>query len=250
MDTKQENSIERGDLFLLGKHRLLCGDATSLMDVQKLMDGKKAELLLCDPPYNIDYVPENRKAGGRKVMPLGGIMNDHDFDYKKWFAILETGIVKGGMYITNIPKNFCILYNWMRKYFKKEPRMLLWIKGNHVLSRSDYHLSYEIIMYCRTVEGVWNGGRDQKAEWYVKQRNVNEYLAPTQKPIRLCEKAILNNSNEGDIVLDMFAGSGSTLIAAAMNNRISYNLEIDPKYINVIIQRWEQWSKTKAVKIT
>lgn len=242
--------IKRGDIFQLGTHRIMCGDSCSLIDVQKLMNGYAAELLFTDPPYNIDYIPENRRAGGRKVNTLGGIMNDQgQFDHQKWFQILETGIVKGSFYITNIYKNFHHIYPWLTKHCGRECSVLLWIKGNHVLSRTDYHKSYEIIFYNRTNEGVWNGGRDQKAEWYVKQANVNDYRHPTQKPIRLVQKAILNNSNPGDIVLDMFIGSGSTLIACQQNDRVCFGLELDAKYVKVAIERWEDYTGQKAIKL-
>ena len=247
--------FNKGDLFLLGKHRLIYGDALSLIDVQKLMDGKKAEMMFTDPPYNIHYSSEWRAKwratrGDKSKKYFEEIKHDYDFDYQKWFKILETGIVKGSMYITNIYLNFNILDRWMKKYFKKENSIIIWIKNNHTLSRSDYHHLYEIIFYNRLTNGVWNGGRTQKDIWYVKNRYVGNYVHPTQKPLRLVKKAILNNSNEKDIILDMFGGLGSTLIAAEQTNRICYMMELDKQYVETIIKRWEQLTNEKAIKLT
>lgn len=246
--------IKRGDLFQLGKHRLLCGDATSLVDVQKLMDGKVAEMLFCDPPYNIHYSSQWRsdwrnKKDGTNNQVYGEIMHDFDFNYEQWFRIMETGIVKGSFYITNIPKNFTVIYDWLNKYCKRDTTLIIWLKNNHTLSRTDYHHLHELIFFNRKPEGVWNGGRDQKDIWFVKQRNVNTYLHPTQKPLRLVQKAILNSSNPGDIVMDPFGGSGSTLIASEQNERICYSMELDPKYCETIINRWQELTKKGAVKL-
>lgn len=246
--------IKHGDLFALGKHRLLCGDALSLIDVQKLMDGQQAEMMFCDPPYNIHYSSQWRadwraKRGDKTRNVYGEIMHDSDFDYDQWFRVLETGIVKGSIYITNITKNFAIIYGWMTKYFKRDTSLIIWIKNNHTLSRTDYHHLHELIFFNRNSTGVWNGGRDQKDIWYVKQRNVNTYLHPTQKPLRLVQKALLNSSNPGDIILDPFGGSGSTLITAEQNDRICYTMELDPVYCQTIITRWEELTKGKAVKL-
>lgn len=232
----------------------MCGDALSLLDVQKLMDGKQAELMFTDPPYNIHYSSQWRadwraKRGDKTRQVYGEIMHDSDFDYEQWFRILETGIVKGSIYITNIPKNFSAIYDWMNKYFKRETALLIWVKNNHTLSRTDYHHLHELIFFNRHSTAVWNGGRDQKDIWFVKQRNVNTYLSPTQKPLRLVQKAILNSSNPGDIVLDLFSGSGSTLIATEQNERIFYGMELDPVYCETTIKRWEELTKKTRVKI-
>ena len=246
--------IKKGDLFLLGRHRLMCGDALSYSDITKLMNGKVAQMLFTDPPYNVDYTTDWRaeyrlKRGDKQIKSLGGIINDVSFDYNKFLKLLETGIVKGSFYITNIYPNFCKIYNWMRKQFKKEPSVIIWAKNNHTLSRSDYHHLYEIMLYIRSKEGIWNGGRDQKDIWYIKNRPVGQYVHPTQKPLALVKKAIRNNTYEGDIVLDLFGGSGTTLIAAAQLNRTCYMMELDPHYCSVIIQRWENLTGQKAVKL-
>lgn len=248
--------IKRGDIFALGKNRLMCGDALSLIDVQKLMEGKQAELMFTDPPYNIHYSSQWRadwrnKKEGTDNKVYGEIMHDSDFNYEQWFRILETGIVKGSIYITNISKNFTVIYDWMTKHFKRETALLIWVKNNHTLSRTDYHHLYELIFFNRNSQAVWNGGRDQKDIWYVKNRNVTTYLHPTQKPLRLIQKALLNSSNPGDIVLDMFSGSGSgsTLIAAEQNDRIFYGMELDPTYCETTIKRWEELTKKARMKL-
>src|SRR3990167_7626223 len=117
--------IKRGDLFILGKHRLLCGDANSLIDVQNLMNGKTAEMLFCDPPYNIHYSSQWRADARGGSEAYGEIMHDHDFDYQQWFRVLETGIVKGSFYITNLPKNFTIIYDWLNKYCKRDTSIMI-----------------------------------------------------------------------------------------------------------------------------
>lgn len=241
--------INKGDIFLLGNHRLMCGDSLSLIDVQKLLDGKTADMIFTDPPYSVDYVPETRRKGGRKVNRLGGIMGDKDFPLTELLKLINTGIVKGAVYMCCGTGQVGEIFNFAEKLMKKRPTLLIWAKNGYSILNRDYHSAYECVMYYYYPEKKSRGEPNQGDVWYIKRRNTSEYVHPTQKPVRLIQKAILNSSDPGDIVLDLFGGSGSTMIACDNTERRAYLMELDPKYIETIIQRWEAFTGQKAEKI-
>lgn len=245
--------IRRGDLFILGRHRLLCGDGLSLIDIQQVLDGKKADMIFTDPPYGINYIPEERPIGGRarSKKKLGGIKGDKkDFDFSKFLKLLETGICKGAIYICGSTNNYVPIWEWSLKVFKREPVVIVWVKNNYSIGRRDYHRQHEFIFYNYFKEKKFRGPKNQSDVWFVKRRNPSDYLHPTQKPLFLAKKAIENSSDPGDVVLDMFGGSGTTLIAAELTDRACCMIEIDPKYVRKIIKRWETLTGKKAKKVS
>jgi len=241
--------IQKGDVFILGPHRLMCGDSLKWTDVNKLLDNQKADMIFTDPPYSVDYVPETRRKGGRKVNRLGGIMGDKDFPLTELLKLINTGIVKGAVYICCGTGQVGEIFDFAYKVMKKRPTLLIWAKNAYSILNRDYHSAYECVMYFYYEEKKFRGERNQGDVWYIKRRNTSDYVHPTQKPVRLIQKAILNSSDPGDIVLDLFGGSGSTMIACENTDRRCYMMELDKKYCAVIIDRWEAFTGKKAVKL-
>lgn len=242
--------INKGDIFLLGKHRLMCGDSLKWTNVKKLLNDQAADMIFMDPPYAVDYVPEERRKGGRKVNRLGGIIGDKDFEIMKLIKLIDTGIVTGAVYLCCGTKQIGEIYKWALKKFKRRPTLIIWAKNAYAILNRDYHSAYEQMMYFYYDKKKFRGERNQSDVWYIKRRASAKYTHPTQKPVRLIQKAIINSSDPGDIVLDLFGGSGSTLIAAENTNRRCYMMELDPHYIQVIIKRWEAKTNQKIKKIT
>jgi len=201
-----------GEVYQLGRHRLMCGDATKKEDVEKLMDGKKADMVFTDPPYGLGGY------GGRKNMALKG----DDEDVQKFYDCIP---------VLNETYIFGNAYNL--KNLKNEPRdVIVWVKNNFGLG-SGYRGQYELIFY-------WGSYAGSDTDVWKLDKDIN-YQHPTQKPISLAVRAIKNSN--GAVVLDLFGGSGSTLIACEQTNRICYMMEIDPKYCDVIRKRYENYKK-------
>lgn len=241
--------IEKGDLFLLGKHRLMCGDSLNLIDVQKLMDKKVSTMIFTDPPYSVNYVPEERRKGGRKMKELGGILGDINFKISALLDLINTGICDGAVYVCCGSKQVGPIYEWVSKNLKTRARMIIWVKNGYSILPGDYHSGYEQMMYYYFEKKKFRGERNQSDVWFVKRRATGKYVHPTQKPVRLIMTAIQNSSDAGDIVLDLFGGSGSTLIACEKTDRICCMMDLDPKYIERIISRWELLTGKEAVKL-
>ena len=250
-EINRETNVKLGDIYQLGNHRIMCGDSTKDMD--KLLDGKKVDLLLTDPPYGVDYSSKNKflnsiSKGNRIQEP---ILNDAIEDYTEWFGTWLENINfsdYNSFYITISGQKLYELIQALQDKGYKISQHLVWVKNNHVLGRQDYANKHELIVYG------WKGqhkfyGDFQTSVWEVNKPMKND-LHPTMKPIELMTKPIINSSKESMIVLDPFLGSGSTLIACESSNRICYGMELDPYYIDVIIQRWENYTGKKAVKIS
>jgi len=236
-----------GDLYQLGRHRLLCGDATKEEDMKRLLDGAKADLVLTDPPYNVDYGNKNKFLNSfdnakRIEVP---IKNDAIKDYYG-FNLSWLGNVKSHLAEYNAAYIFCAsltLKDFLNAFNDSNyylSGVLVWVKNNIVLGRSDYHYRHELIIYGWFGKHKFYGDKDCSV-WEANKPLKSE-LHPTMKPVELCERAIKNSSLEGGMVLDPFGGSGSTLIASEKNNRICYMMEIEPKYCDVIIKRFSEFA--------
>ena len=244
--------IKKGDIFILGQHRLMCGDSLKWTDVNKLLDGQKADMIWMDPPYSVDYSPETRMRSlldkpNKRV--LGKIMGDIDFKVTKLLDLIHTGICKGAVYMCCGTNQIEEIYPWVYKKFGYRPTFIMWVKNGFSMLNRDYHSQYEPMLYFYYPEKKFRGDKGQTDVWFIKRRNTSEYHHPTTKPVRLVQKAILNSSDKGDIVLDLFLGSGTTLIACEQTDRRCFGMEIDSKYIQLIIDRWEQFTGKKAVKL-
>ncbi len=266
-----------GDIWQLGKHRVMCGNSTSKADVARLMGDNKADMVFTDPPYNVDY-----KGTGENTS--NGIMNDK-MDSKAFDTFLAETFKR----FSESSKEGCGWYVFhsssTQDQFKKAIQdsgwqvktQIIWNKPSAAMGWGDYRMKHEPFFYCgkentqfygdRTGTSIWDfqktdgelfnwAKREKAAEaagkttiWTMKRDNVNNYVHPTQKPVELIDKAMFNSSKAEDIVLDLFLGSGSTVIAAQKTNRICYGMELDPKYVDVIIKRWEDFTQQIAVKL-
>jgi len=233
-----ETDIQEGEVYQLGHHRLMCGDATDEDDVETLMDGKKADMVFTDPPYGIDYQSNHREAQFEKLE------NDHKIiDAEK---ILYPN-VNGHLYVCTGEQVYPI---WREKFSGGYKNTIIWQKDSQGMGdlENDYAPLYEMIIYCNPNNTSLNGHREPNV-WEISRDDVNEYKHPTQKPVKLPAKAIQNSSNKEETVLDAFGGSGSTLLAAEQTNRKCLMMELEPKYCQVIIDRWENLTGQQAEKL-
>ena len=250
----EEPKAKLGDIYQLGNHRLMCGDSTNIDDVEKLMNGNKADMVFTDPPYLMGFTG-NIHADGSKSFnaKFGRIKNDKmtreegDNFILNIFKNIKT-FNKGAFYVCFYRLGLDYIFRALDKLNNQYKALIIWNKGNHTLSNSDYMSKYEPIVYGWFNDHLFYGGRSKFDIWDI-QRTLKNDLHPTMKPIALCSKAIVNSSKKEDIVLDLFGGSGSTLISCQQLERKCYTMELDPKYIDVIIERWENFTGEKAVKI-
>ena len=237
-----------GDLWICGEHRVLCGDATVRADVDKLLDGDLADMAFTDPPYNVNYAnssDDKRRGKNRPILndALGG----------EFGALLLSAsanilaVTKGAIYICMSSSELDTLQKAFREAGGKWSTFVIWAKNTFTLGRADYQRQYEPILYGWKdgTDHFWCGARDQGDVWFFDKPVKND-LHPTMKPIALVERAIQNSSKSRDIVLDLFGGSGTTLIAAERTGRRARLVELDPRYVDVIVNRWQQVSGSQA----
>lgn len=238
-----------GDVWLLGKHRLLCGDSTVATDVQKVLADVKADLCFCDPPYNVDYaggVGAEKAGKGRRIKndALGDGFGQFLYDA----CVLINAHTDGAVYICMSSSELQTLQSAFKSAGGHWSTFIIWAKDRFTLGRADYQRQYEPILYGWP-EGVkrhWCGDRDQGDVWNIERPHKND-LHPTMKPVSLVERAIRNSSRKGDLVFDPFGGSGTTLIAAEKTGRHASLIELDPKYVDVIVRRWQEFTGETAV---
>ena len=245
-----ETPISRpGDLWVLGKHRLLCGDATVATDVGRLLGGKRANMCFCDPPYNVDYaggVGAEKAGKGRRIK--NDALGNGFAQFLHDACVLINAQTDGAVYICMSSSELTTLQAAFKSAGGHWSTFIIWAKDRFTLGRADYQRQYEPILYGWP-EGVkrhWCGDRDQGDVWNIQRPSKND-LHPTMKPVSLVERAIRNSSRKGDLVFDPFGGSGTTLIAAEVTGRKAALLELDPKYVDVIVQRWERFTGRQAV---
>jgi DNA modification methylase len=250
-DEPVEPTAKLGDLYKLGNHFLLCGDSTNIADVEKLMNGQRADMVYTDPPYGVGYV-------GQKDNVREGIKNDslktedfEDFLFKV-FTSLFLMLKEGAAYYVSSPQggNQMMMMMMMMKAGMPCRHELIWVKNSLVMGRCDYHYKHEPILYGWK-EGAahsWYGDRDKVSVWEVSRPSASK-LHPTMKPVELIEIPLKNSSKEGDAILDLFGGSGSTLIACEKLNRKCFMCELEPRYVDVIIKRYEDYTGNKATLV-
>lgn len=236
-----------GDLWQLGPHRVLCGDSTKKEDVERLMDGKKADMVFTDPPYNLAF------NGGTRKVKFDTLINDDETDGKWSDFITESldrikEVSKGDIYMCIDWRKYAEVFMEMNKRWKVY-NCIIWVK-NQLSMGMRYRFRHEFIIYADTSDGKWKGGHSLTDVWDENKDSYKDYQHPTQKPVGLIVRALTNTSKADDIVLDLFLGSGSTLIAAEKTNRVCYGMEIDPKYVDVILKRWEDYTGKTAEKLT
>lgn len=238
-----------GDLWILGNHRLLCGDSTVLSDVERLMDGQLADMAFTDPPYNVDYGNSAKdKMRGKDRRILNDALGDGFYKFL-YDACLNLLIMTKGA--CNVCMSSSELHTLQKAWLDaggKWSTFVIWAKNSFTLGRADYQRQYEPILYGwkQGSDHFWCGDRDQADVWFYNKPRVND-LHPTMKPVELVERAVKNSSKSRDIVLDLFGGSGTTAIACEKTNRHARLMELDPKFVDVIVKRWEDFTGKKAV---
>jgi DNA modification methylase len=229
-----------GDLWICGEHRVLCGDATVLADVERALDGRLADMVFCDPPYNVDYgntAKDKLRGKGRKILNDNLGESFEAFLYDASVNILT--VTKGAIYICMSSSELDTLQRAFRRAGGHWSTFIIWAKNT--LGRADYQRQYEPILYGwrEGTDRFWCGARDQGDVWFVDKPSRND-LHPTMKPVALVERAIRNSSKSWDLVLDPFGGSGTTLIAAERCGQSAAVVELAPAYVDVIVQRWQE----------
>lgn len=247
LDEIEEPISKPGDVWILGRHRLMCGNSTQKEDVMHLMNKQDADMILTDPPYNVDYVGKTSEA----LKIENDNMNETEFynflidAFRNMFESVKYG---GSIYVFHADTEGLNFRNAFKAVGFKLAQCLVWVKNTFVMGRQDYQWRHEPILY---------GWKEGAGHYFVDNRKQSTVLEfdkpsrnaehPTMKPIDLLVYLIKNSSKENDIILDLFGGSGSTLIAAEQIQRTCYTMELDPKYCDVIIKRWENLTGQKAI---
>jgi DNA modification methylase len=247
-----------GDLWLLGNHRLLCGDSTKAEDVARLMAGAMAELLNTDPPYGVSVAGGTHDPRDTKNYRSGGEIQNDGLTGEKLAEFLEAAFSNALAYLSAGAAWYVWYAGTETAAFLKATcalggmrHILVWVKPNFVFGRSDYHYRHEPVMYGWTPGAGhrWYGDRTQDSVWEAKVGlDLEKKLHPTSKPVSIASRPIQNHTKQGDVVVDMFLGSGTTLIAAEQLGRKCYGMEISPQYCDVIVQRWETLTGRKATR--
>lgn len=243
----EEPTSKPGDVWILGRHRLMCGNSTQKEDVMRLMNNQEADMLLTDPPYNVDY--EGKTSEALKIE--NDNMSETEFynflidAFRNMFESVKYG---GSIYVFHADTEGLNFRNAFKAVGFKLAQCLVWVKNTFVMGRQDYQWRHEPILY---------GWKEGAGHYFVDNRKQSTVLEfdkpsrnaehPTMKPIDLLVYLIKNSSKENDIILDLFGGSGSTLIAAEQIQRTCYAMELDPKYCDVIVRRWENLTGQKAI---
>ena len=258
----QEEAVSKlGQIYQLGRHRLMCGDSTDAEAVSKLMDGAKADMLFTDPPYGVDYAGKNAFlnaiAPGNRIQTdiIGDALENAEKEKDElWIPALtnarNNSEDKCSYYIAS-PQGGELMMMMMaiRDSGWQLKHTIIWNKNNHVLGRCDYNYKHEPILYGWNKQHTFYGkGEHKTSVWDIPKPQKSD-LHPTMKPIALIVECLENSTQHGDEVLDVFGGSGSTLIACEQTGRNCYMMELDPHYVDVIIKRWENFTGEKAVLI-
>jgi DNA modification methylase len=242
-----------GDLWVLGNHKVLCGDATSTEAVNHLLGCQKPMLMITDPPYGVEYKPQWREqAGLGRQRQTGPVPNDDRVDWAAAYNLFPGDAA----YVWHAGVHAAEVASTLESAGFRIRAQIIWAKQHFALSRGEYHWHHEPCWYS-VREGKsshWNGDRTQSTLWQVANLNPfggsREEVATghgTQKPMELMRRPILNNSVRGDVVYDPFLGSGTTLVAAHLTDRICYGLDIDPGYVDVVVKRWQTLTNQAAV---
>lgn len=231
-----------GDVWLMGGHRIRCGDSTDAEGVAALLAGAKPHLMVTDPPYGVEYDPAWREQAGVAASgsAKGKVLNDDKADWREAWALFPGDVAyvwHAGLFAGVVGDSLAASGFQLRS-------QIIWDKGQLVLSRGDYHWEHEPCWYAvkKGAKGHWAGDRKQTTVWHLAKPKKNETGHGTQKPIECMKRPIENNSQPGDAVYEPFSGSGTTIIAAEMTGRRCYAMELSPAYVDVAVRRWEDFT--------
>jgi len=245
-DPPEQPVTRVGDLWNLAEHRVLCGDATSIEIVQQFMEGRKADLIFADPPYNVNYLGSPRSSGNSRTILNDNLGQDFaQFLHDSCVAMLA--VSGGAIYISMSSSELHTLYKAFTDAGGHWSTYLIWVKDNFTLGWSNYRRGYEVVLYGWK-EGTphfFCGARNLSDVWFIDRPRAND-LHPTMKPVELVERAILHSSRKGDLVLDPFAGAGVSSIACQKTSRRARLIELDPRYVDVTVKRWQAFSHGTA----
>jgi site-specific DNA-methyltransferase (adenine-specific) len=251
MGKRSSHISKLGDIWLLDRHRLMCGDSTNIKQAKLLMSGEKADMAFTDPPYNVNY--RGRKGIVRKKIKNDCLTKPEYLKFLHQFLLSQQQVLKRGA-------SLYLFYPWVyHREFQNEletydyeiRNQIIWAKNHFVLSFSRYKAKHELLLYCHRKDEVdpWYGDRKQHTLWEFPKPSVNK-LHPTMKPIALIERALLNSSKKDDVVLDLFGGSGSTLMACEHLERSARLMEIESEYVDATIVRWQTATQRDAILIS
>ena len=235
---------QTGDLWILDNHRVLCGDAINRSDVDRVLGGNSADMVFCDPPYSVAYTGKTARRLKIKNDDLGAGF----YQFLRDACINVLAVTTGAVYICMSSSELHTLYRAFTEAGGHWSTFIIWSKNHFTLGRSDYQRQYEPILYgwAKGTPHYWCGDRDQGDVWFVDKPSAND-IHPTMKPVELVQRAIRNSSKSRALVFDPFGGSGSTLIACETTGRSARLIELDPRYVDVIVKRWQDYTGRKAV---
>lgn len=244
-----------GDLWVLGNHRLVCGDATDAADVDSVLDGQVPQLMVTDPPYGVNYHPAWRNEAlpvWKKSRATGEVQNDDRADWHEAWELYPGDVA----YVWHAGNKAHIVTESLLGCGFEVRAQIIWVKQNFVISRGDYHPQHEPCLYLvrKGKRGHWVGGRKQSTVWEIRNGSSvgggssdDKHTGHgTQKPVECMKRPIENNSKPGDLVYEPFSGSGTTIIAGEMTGRHVRAIELDPKYVDMAVIRWEEFTGRKA----
>ena len=235
-----------GDVWVLGKHRIVCGDSTDALVVEKLLGKVKPHLMVTDPPYGVEYDPEWREKAGLNgpAAAKGKVLNDDKADWREAWALFPGDVAyvwHAGLYAGVVGDSLTATGFTLRS-------QIIWAKSVMVMSRGDYHWQHEPCWYAvrKGKTGHYDGGRKQTTLWQIEKPRKSETGHGTQKPVECMKRPIENNSSPGQAVYEPFSGSGTTIIAAEMTGRCCHAIELNPAYVDVAVTRWQDFTGQKA----
>ena len=249
-----EPVTQPGDVWLLGRHRLVCGDATSEVDVSLALAGVQPHLMVTDPPYGVDYDPdwrnEYQEAIGERPTykrSVGKVGNDDRADWSDAWGLFPGDVA----YVWHADVHSPEVAASLEAHEFDMRALIVWVKNRHSFGRGHYHHQHEPLWYAvrKTGAGHWSGDRTQTTVWQIDRNHQNETGHSTQKPVECMRRPIENNSSPGQAVYDPFVGSGTTIIAAEMTGRCCHAIEISPAYCDVTILRWQQFTGQTATRL-
>ena len=235
---------ELGDVWVLGKHRLVCGDCTDALVVDKALNGVKPHLMVTDPPYGVEYDPAKARkttAGSAK----GKVLNDDRADWREAWALFPGDVA----YVWHAMRHAGTVFESLEACLFEVRAEIVWAKSQLVMSRGHYHPQHESCWYAvrNSGTGHWAGDRKQTTLWQIPKPQKSETGHGTQKPVECMKRPIENNSSPGQAVYEPFSGSGTTIIAAEMTGRACHAIELNPAYVDVAVQRWQDFTGQEAV---
>ena len=240
-----EPITKRGDVRVLGRHRLMCGDSTQADDVQHLLGAVRPHLMVTDPPYGVAYDPawRNRALAGKKTRRTGRVLNDDRADWREAWALFPGDVAyvwHGALHAATVAESLTACGFEIRS-------QLIWVKERLVLSRGHYHWMHEPCWYAVKGKAHWQGGRKQVTVWRIPSKDQDAATTHgAQKPVQCMQRPIENHLSPGQVVYEPFAGSGTTLIAAEITGRACRAMELEPAYVDVALGRWEAFTGQKA----